>query len=295
MPGGRRGRAEGTATAAMTRRKDDRPVSPPVIHDPAGRIMRRNGAGPVHKPARGSGRWRERHRRWTRNPDAPAPRHPDIRPGIRPDTGVRHQGPDIRTGIWPGTGARHQGPDIWPDIWPGTGTRHQARHRAIQGARSGRPGSATRRDRCRIPRCPANRPGAKGPAGLRPPGGRQRHRRPAPRPAPPCLAMPRPAPGEAAQADRNTRLATLAIRMRKPGLPAPCVTVLPRPPARPGKALCPAAGLAALITRSPARRGASPRARGVRISASDRRATRAAPEPPGQRPTPLPHPDPPEA
>ena len=150
MPGDRRRRAEGTATAAMTRRKDDRPVSSPVIHDPADRIMRRNGAGPVHKPARGSGRWRERHRRWTRNPDAPAPRHPDIRPGIRPgirpDTGVRHQGPDIR----PGAGARHQG----PGIRPGTGTRHQARHRAIQGARSGRLGAATRRDRCLIPPCP---------------------------------------------------------------------------------------------------------------------------------------------
>lgn len=134
MPGDRRRRAEGTATAAMTRRKDDRPVSSPVIHDPADRIMRRNGAGPVHKPARGSGRWRERHRRWTRNPDAPAPRHPDIRPGIRPDTGVRHQGPDIR----PGAGARHQG----PGIRPGTGTRHQARHRGPAHPTPGHPGRA---------------------------------------------------------------------------------------------------------------------------------------------------------
>ncbi len=300
MPGGRRGRAEGTATAAMTRRKDDRPCV--AARHPRPRrpdhAPERRGAGAQNPPAaqvagaRGT----------ADGPAIPTPRRhgtptsgPASGPASGPTQGSGIRGPTSGPASGPAPGPGIRGPTSGPTSGPAPGPGIKPRHRAIQGARSGRPGSATRRDRCRIPRCPANRPGAKGPAGLRPPGGRQRHRRPAPRPAPPCLAMPRPAPGEAAQADRNTRLATLAIRMRKPGLPAPCVTVLPRPPARPGKALCPAAGLAALITRSPARRGASPRARGVRCSASDRRATRAVPEPPGPRPTPLPHRDPPEA
>ncbi len=191
MPGDRRRRAEGTATAAMTRRKDDRPVSSPVIHDPADRIMRRNGAGPVHKPARGSGRWRERHRRWTRNPDAPAPRHPGPASGPTQGSGIR--GPTSGPAQGPGIRGPASGPAPGPGIRPGTGARH-TRRRAIQGARSGRPGSATRRDRCRIPRCPANRPGAKGPAGLRPPAGASatagQHPDP-PRHASPCPAPPR--------------------------------------------------------------------------------------------------------
>ncbi len=197
----------------------------------------------------------------SRRPGATAPRH-------QARHQARHRGPTSGPAQGPGAG-----PGAGPDIWPGTGTRHQARHRGPAHPTPRHPGRALWTARgCNPPR-PV-------------PDSAMPHH------APTHHAPPRPAPGEAAQADRNTRLATLAIRMRKPGLPAPCVTVLPRPPARPGKALCPAAGLAALITRSPARRGASPRARGVRCSASDRRATRAAPEPPGQRPTPLPAPRP---
>ena len=295
------GRDHAGRPSAPGRRNRDGGDDPPQGRPPCVVARHPRPRRPDHAPERrGAGaQTRPRLRSLAREapPMDPQSRRPGATasgPASGPTQGSGIRGPTSGPAQGPGIRGPASGPAPGPGIKPGTGARH-TRRRAIQGARSGRPGSATRRDRCRIPRCPANRPGAKGPAGLRPPGGRQRHRRPAPRPAPPCLAMPRPAPGEAAQADRNTRLATLAIRMRKPGLPAPCVTVLPRPPARPGKALCPAAGLAALITRSPARRGASPRARGVRCSASDRRATRAVPEPPGQRPTPLPHRDPPEA
>ncbi len=191
MPGDRRRRAEGTATAAMTRRKDDRPVSSPVIHDPADRIMRRNGAGPVHKPARGSGRWRERHRRWTRNPDAPAPRH-QARHQARhrgPASGARHQA--RRRG--PASGARHQArhrdPASGPAPGPGTPDAAPSRARALDGP--GLQPAATGagfRDAPQIALAQKARPVCGPPAGASATAGQ--HPDP-PRHASPCPAPPR--------------------------------------------------------------------------------------------------------
>ncbi len=206
------GPGRGTATAAMTRRKDDRPVSPPVIHDPptgscAGTARGRCTNPPAAQVAGARGT--------ADGPAIPTPRRHGT-PTSGPASGPA-QGSGIRG---PASGARHQG----PDIRPGTGARHQARHRGPAHPTPRHPGRALWTAR-----------------GCNPP-----------RPVPDS-AMPHHAPAHHAppRVRRRRRIATPGWQPWRSGCESQGCQRLRDGPATPasapGKALCPAAGLAALI------------------------------------------------